>query len=103
MHPATDLGSTRQTQRRDLKCNGRSRNPLPEKGAREFLDALDRDEAMRAALKVQNLLVEFGKAHGFQCTVEELNRALEEKWGKPSKRELHPESFTCPFSEPPLA
>jgi hypothetical protein len=75
----------------------------PKSGAHEFLEALDSNEAIRAAAREKNPIVEFAKAHGYEFTPDELNQALQDKWGKPKKREEHPEAFTCCFSEPPGA
>lgn len=75
----------------------------PKKGAHEFLEALDRDETIRAAVAEKNPIVEFARAHGYEFTPEELNQALHEKWGKPKFREDKPDAFTCCFSERPGA
>ncbi len=73
------------------------------KGAHEFLDALDQDEKLRAVIEKQNPIVEFARTQGYEFTPDELNQALHEKWGKPKKREMLDQAFTCCFSEAPGA
>ncbi len=79
---------------------GTKKPPKPKKGAHEFLEALDKDKALRDVIDKQNPLVDFAKTQGYDFTADQLNKALHEKWGKPKKRELVDQAFTCCLSEP---
>jgi len=69
----------------------------------KFLDGVDKDERLQEEVRTnaQNF-VQMGERHGYKFTDMELDRALREHWGLPSKRKTHPHPYTCScFSEPP--
>ncbi len=75
---------------------------MSQKAAGEFLDRIDKDRAVKAAVReAVKGVVEVGKKHGHKFTAEELEKAVTKKWGKPVHRAEHDEPFTCFFSEAP--
>ena len=70
--------------------------------AMRFLDAVDKNKALREKVAKLTHVRDLAKEHNFKFTNLELRRALESKWGKPKHREKEDDPFTCCcFSETP--
>ncbi len=55
---------------------------MSQEQAKKFTEAMEKDEALRAAVKTaSDHVVEVAKKHGYHFTREELHDHLKEKWG----------------------
>jgi hypothetical protein len=66
--------------------------------AKKFLDLLDADPKLKAAVRELCGVRSLGKAHGLSFNNRDLDQALRQKWGTPEKRQdddFKVNPFTC--------